>query len=222
MAGTDDEPSIDPFDDPRWVSFEQVHQLLCQQLFDDPQVTAVEMNDAFAINVPTMKRSRMHWSDREMLSFEYWNEHDLIWSDNHLVLVSCPPRPLYRLDVPESFVGYAWLPRLARRWPTVFGPMLPKSAQKESQPGASHTNAEAKEREQSLQPIKAPPTPEEEMKWLASMQPKFDRLSRKHGVKSAWVRDVAFPQMQNDLGKGGRWKGWGSLRRALKKKIFEL
>jgi hypothetical protein len=156
MAGTsDDEPSIDPFNDPFWLPFEQVHQLLRQQ-YGHPQVTAVEMGDGFAIDVPTMKRSRMYWADREMLSFEYWNEHDLVWSDDHLVLVSCPPRPLYKLGIPESFVGYAWLPALVKRWPVVFGPMLPKPPQ---QPQLQKPQPGAPKLEQSQSEELKPPPP---------------------------------------------------------------
>jgi len=186
MAGTDDKLSIDPFDDSCWLSFEDVHRLLCQQLFGNPQVAVVDINEAFATKVPTMRRSRMYWADREILSFEYWNEHDLIWSDNRLVLVSCPPRPSYRIDIAEGFAGYAWLPKLAERWPTVF---------------ASTTVPAA--------PPSLPPDPET---WLSPLQAEFDRLPRKQ--KSAWVRDTIFPRMQIELGDKAPWKSWESLKRA--------
>jgi hypothetical protein len=216
MAGTSDEPSIDPFNDPFWLPFEQVHQLLRQQ-YGDPQVTAVEMAEGFAIDVPTMKRSRMYWADREILSFEYWNEHDLVWSDDHLVLVSCPPRPLYRLDVPESFVGYAWLPALAKRWLTIFASLLPapEAPTPDPQPQAPTPNIQSTDTDAEANKSSVPVR-----EWMISMQAKFFQIPEKSRRRSTWVRDVAFPQMEQDLKKDAPYKDWDALRRALYKKIF--
>jgi hypothetical protein len=187
MAGTaDDNSTVDLFDDQRWLSLDRVHWSLCQKLFGDPDVTALEMSEAFATAVPTMVRSRWRWTDRERKSFGFWNDYDILWQDHHLVGSRRLEHVLDRAIVIDLAGYYAWLPALAERWPTVFA-STPTSAA----------------------PSKPPPEPEE---WLGSLKPEFDRLPRKQ--KSAWVRDVAFPRMQIELGDKAPWKSWESLKRA--------
>jgi hypothetical protein len=187
MAGDDDDPSIDPFDDPRWLSWEKVHQLLWQE-FGTPDVASLEMNEAFSWFVPTMVRSPLRWADRELKAFEFWNDHEIDWTGDRLVTIYYPAPP-GQIDIIE-LAGYAWLPALAERWPTFFASMLPGSSPQK-------------------QPQKPLRDPEE---WRSSLQTEFDRLERRQ--KSAWVRDKAFPRMQAEVGDKTRWKSWESLRRA--------
>jgi hypothetical protein len=96
----------------------------------------------------------MYWADREILSFEFWNDHELHWTGDRLVLIRCPAHPLARIDIIE-FAGYAWLPKLAKRWPTVFAstppspaPPLVEPRPQEQPPNAPRTDTGAEEHEQ--------------------------------------------------------------------------
>src|SRR6516165_5398812 len=124
MAGTEDDLSIGLFGDPSWLPFEQIHRLLWQRLSGDPHVAAVDLTEVLATLVPSLLRSRRFFTDRELLPLEFWNDHDLEWRDDRLVVVRQPAHVLDRADVIEGFVGYAWLPKLAEVWPTVFASML--------------------------------------------------------------------------------------------------
>ena len=58
---------------------------------------------------------------------------------------------------------------------------------------------------------KAPPLDPE--KWLISVQAEFTQVSRKQ--RSAWVRDTAYPRMEQELKDKAPWKDWESLKRAM-------
>jgi len=148
MAGDDDNPSINPFNDSDWLPFGQIHRLLWQQRFGVPDVSALELTEALATRVPSMKRSPTHFTDREIVPFEFWNDHDLYWLDSCLAVI--PTHPLAGLNILEGFVGYAWLPKLAEVWPTIFAPMLqgpppqPQKPPQEPQPEAPKPPTKAK------------------------------------------------------------------------------
>src|SRR5262249_22599389 len=59
----------------------------------------------------------------------------------------------------------------------------------------------------SPEPPPAPPDPEE---WLLQVQAEFAQVPRKQ--RSAWVRDQAFPRMQQELKDKAPWKNWESLK----------
>jgi hypothetical protein len=56
----------------------------------------------------------------------------------------------------------------------------------------------------------APPDPEE---WLLRVRAKFAQVPRKQ--RSAWVRDQAFPRMQDELKDKAPWDSPESLKRAM-------
>ena len=192
MAGTSDDPSIDLFDNPRWLSFEQVHRQIWRRV-GDPCAAALDFTEALAWKVRSMRRSPVRFTDQEMLEFEFWARHDLHWDGYRLVVIRRPGHVLDRIIVFEGFIGYAWLPDLAGVWPSLFAP--------------SQSRSEG----QQLRPEKSPQQRAEE--FLAQMQVEFSKLPPKQ--KSAWVRDTAFPRMKKELGEGAPWDNPDSLRRAL-------
>jgi hypothetical protein len=119
MAGTSDDPTIDTFDNPHWWPLELVHQLLWQRL-GDPHLAALDLTEALATFVPSMTRSPTRFSGRRILPLEFWNEHELAWDDHCLVVRRLPKHALDRIDVLKGLVGYAWLPKLAECWPSIF------------------------------------------------------------------------------------------------------
>jgi hypothetical protein len=205
MAGTNDDLTIDMFGDPLWLSLEQVHWLLWQRIFGNPHVAALYLTEVLATLVPSMRRSRWYFSDQELLSLEFWNEHDLEWRDGHLVVVRRPAHPLLRVDILESFAGYAWLPKLAEIWPTVFGSMLPASKEPISspQPQAPSPNASLTDNEPLPDPKKEwlvermvahPPGPREGNEWARAAH--LDMRER-FGDQDAWT-EVTLRRRMND------------------------
>jgi hypothetical protein len=158
MAGTEDELSIGLFGDPLWLVLERVHWLLWHRLHGDPHTAALDLTEALATLVPSMRRSRREFSDRERLRFEFWDEHELAWEDGRLIVKRKPAHHLARVDIIEGFVGYAWLPALAQvpEWSGIFGPMLPMPQKSQSRPQGPQPGASKLEQSQSEE-LKPPP-----------------------------------------------------------------
>ena len=139
MAGSDDEPSIELYDNPLWWSLERVHHLLWQQL-SNPKLAAADLTDGLATFVLSMRRSLTSFSDRERLTFEFWDDHEVFWTGDRLIIIRhLPPDDAVEL---KGFVVFVWLPALAEIWPSIFKSLLPpppedRPALQQPQPNAS-------------------------------------------------------------------------------------
>jgi hypothetical protein len=121
MAGSNDEPSIELYDNPLWWSLERIHQLLWQQL-GNPKLAAADLTEVLATFVLSMRRSLASFCDRERLTFEFWDDHEVFWTGERLIVIRHLSDEVVEL---KGFVFFVWLPALAEVWPSIFKSLLP-------------------------------------------------------------------------------------------------
>jgi hypothetical protein len=101
-----------------------------------------------------MRRSLVLFSDRERLAFEFWDDHEVYWTGDRLVVIRHHP---HGFDVLEGFIGFAWLPKLAEVWPSIFA--LPAPARPQPSQPQEAANPEQQQPEE-------PPPPNMAKAWV--------------------------------------------------------
>jgi hypothetical protein len=189
MAGSNDEPSIELYDNPLWWSLELVHQLLWQRV-GNPKLAAADLTEVLATFVLSMRRSLASFCDREILAFEFWDEREVFWTGDRLVVIRHLSNEIVEL---EGFVFFVWLPALAEIWPSIFRSSLPLPPG--GSPDASTAGAKRTDEPGGEKMAQSPATSTDAAKLFVAQHPRlpgeqaeayFDRLLELDGCR--WKR----------------------------------
>jgi len=135
MGEANHEPIASLLDSPNWLPFEQIHRRLCPSI-GERGLAARDMTDAFEDgSIRTLRRwlaargaakPRLNDSRLWAVKFELSS-----WSDGLYVAYRLHGKARHypqQIRFLKGYVFYAWLPDLAKVWPSIFGSMLPPAA----------------------------------------------------------------------------------------------